>query len=205
MGRSLLRDEWLGNRKWIGDQNSAEQDAVDSEALYDVLEKQVIPEFFDRPDDMRIPHKWVGKMKHSIATLSPRFNTSRMVMEYAQLFYLKEEGLATRKLNRSELGRSSWKESLQSGKKIPKNCDANNRDGPILFGGTPTVHFVALQLELSSSYLFIADGAGCIKCGGKLEVVQCLEEDCTSSTSWRVRTAKILRRKARRLFRSQIH
>ena len=66
-------------------QNSSEQDAVDSEALYGVLEKQVIPEFFDRADDTRTPHKWVRKMKHSIATLSPRFNTSRMVMEYAQL------------------------------------------------------------------------------------------------------------------------
>ncbi len=82
----------IGNGSEI--QNSAEQDAVDSEALYDVLEKQVIPEFFDRPDDMRIPHKWVGKMKNSIATLSPRFNTSRMVMEYAQL--ILSEGRRTR-------------------------------------------------------------------------------------------------------------
>lgn len=66
-----------------------EQDEKDAESLYNALETRVIPEFYDREGG--IPKKWVQKMKKSISSLSPRFSTRRMVMEYSSKFYLTDE------------------------------------------------------------------------------------------------------------------
>lgn len=64
-----------------------EQDKMDAESLYKTLESQIIPDFYQRTEG--IPLRWVQKMKNSIRTLSPVFNTRRMVIEYAQRFYFK--------------------------------------------------------------------------------------------------------------------
>ena len=63
------------------------QDAVESNALYDLLEKQVIPLFYQRGRD-RLPREWIRKMKASMSQLTPRFNTHRMVREYHENFYM---------------------------------------------------------------------------------------------------------------------
>ena len=51
-------------------------DAIDAEALYDLLEREVIPEFYTR-DDQGIPSAWVARMRESMARLTPRFSTNR--------------------------------------------------------------------------------------------------------------------------------
>lgn len=63
------------------------QDRVESEALYTVLEREVVPLFYDR-DSGDTPHGWIRKMKGSMRKLCPVFNTNRMVAEYAERFYL---------------------------------------------------------------------------------------------------------------------
>jgi starch phosphorylase len=63
------------------------QDKVESEALYDVLEKDVIPSFYDRGRD-GIPRRWVTMMRDSLDKLCPVFNTNRMVREYTEKFYI---------------------------------------------------------------------------------------------------------------------
>jgi starch phosphorylase len=75
------------------DRNStdvAEQDRIDTENLYQALENEVIPEFFDR-DEMNIPRKWIQRIRRSMVTLIPQFNTDRMVAEYATKYYLSQE------------------------------------------------------------------------------------------------------------------
>jgi len=66
----------------------AYQDQVEAEALYDQLERDVIPTFYDRGVD-RLPRKWIARMKDSIATLCCFVNTHRMVHDYTEEFYLK--------------------------------------------------------------------------------------------------------------------
>jgi alpha-glucan phosphorylase-like protein len=68
-----------------------EQDKQDCENLYRVLSDQVIPSFFDR-DESGIPRRWIAMIRRSMATLVPRFNTWRMVEEYCNKFYLKDDG-----------------------------------------------------------------------------------------------------------------
>ncbi|MBN2211089.1 MAG: alpha-glucan family phosphorylase [Sedimentisphaerales bacterium] len=63
------------------------QNAVESRALYDLLEKEVIPCFYQRSSD-RLPRNWLRMMKGSMQKLIGHFSTNRMVSEYAQGFYL---------------------------------------------------------------------------------------------------------------------
>jgi starch phosphorylase len=62
-------------------------DAVEADALYDLLEQQVIPEFYGR-DPGGIPAAWVNRMRESMARLTPRFSASRTVCEYTEEHYL---------------------------------------------------------------------------------------------------------------------
>jgi len=62
-------------------------DAVEAEALYDLLEREVIPEFYTR-DEQGIPTAWVARMRESMARLTPRFSTNRAVREYTEQHYL---------------------------------------------------------------------------------------------------------------------
>jgi glycogen phosphorylase len=62
------------------------QDQVEAQALYDLLERDVIPTFYDRGPD-RIPRKWVERMKTSISSLCQFVNTHRMVRDYTCEYY----------------------------------------------------------------------------------------------------------------------
>ena len=63
------------------------QDEVEANALYNLLEHEVIPLFYNRSED-GLPRRWIEKMKTSISKLTPEFNTNRMVQEYLERFYL---------------------------------------------------------------------------------------------------------------------
>jgi len=93
---SVLDGWWLEgydgtNGFAIGDLSEGETnaDAADAESFYSVLEKQIVPLYYDRDAD-GIPHRWVAMMRRSIATLVPQFNSDRMVAEYAERIYLQE-------------------------------------------------------------------------------------------------------------------
>ncbi|NOZ19541.1 MAG: glycosyltransferase family 1 protein [Planctomycetes bacterium] len=68
-------------------ENAGAQDAVESEIAYELLEKEVIPMFYERGPD-GLPRKWIRMMKASMRTVCPMFNTNRMVQEYTERFYL---------------------------------------------------------------------------------------------------------------------
>ena len=63
-------------------------DAAEAEALYDLLENEVIPEFYTR-DEQGVPIAWVARMRESMARLTPRFSTNRAVCEYTEQHYLQ--------------------------------------------------------------------------------------------------------------------
>lgn len=62
------------------------QDEVEANALYDLLEQEVVPLFYDRDAD-ELPRGWIAKMKDAIRLNCPQFNTSRMLSEYANRGY----------------------------------------------------------------------------------------------------------------------
>ncbi len=80
-----LSPGWVvGSREPGSPQELAERDAA---SLFDVLEKQVIPEFYDRDED-GIPHRWIDRVKESMARLTPQFSATRMMHEYIEHAYL---------------------------------------------------------------------------------------------------------------------
>ena len=64
------------------------QDAVESKNLYDVLEHDLIPLFYNRQND-NLPRGWISMMKSSMSKLGPLFSTNRMVKEYTETYYMK--------------------------------------------------------------------------------------------------------------------
>lgn len=95
LNMSILDGWWIEgyngvNGFEIGDLNDdlteTEMDAADAEALYTTLETQVIPSYY-AVDDSGIPAEWIGRMKDSIATLTPQFSSDRMVRDYLTNIY----------------------------------------------------------------------------------------------------------------------
>ncbi len=63
-----------------------EHDAAEAMRLYEILEQQVIPEYYDRGPS-GIPHAWLNRIRASMARLTPQFSSNRMVREYVQHLY----------------------------------------------------------------------------------------------------------------------
>jgi len=64
-----------------------EQDAADAQSLYDVLEHEIVPAFYERDAD-GLPRRWIGSVKESLATLGPVWTSTRMVREYTERYYV---------------------------------------------------------------------------------------------------------------------
>ncbi len=83
-------------------EDHAFQDDLESRALYDILEKEIIPLFYNRGAD-GLPRRWLSMMKASLHKLCPMFNTHRMVEEYWDRFYIPASKHGT------ELRKDAWK------------------------------------------------------------------------------------------------
>ncbi len=70
----------------IHDTPKEQSDYADAESLYTLLEDEVIPLYFTRGGD-GLPHGWIERMKNSIATLAPEYNSARMVRQYFEEYY----------------------------------------------------------------------------------------------------------------------
>jgi starch phosphorylase len=90
-------------------------DAVEADALYDLLEREVIPEFYAR-DKNGIPTAWVARMRESMARLTPRFSADRAVREYTERHYLPAAAAyLERAADKGAVGRhvANWQHALE--------------------------------------------------------------------------------------------
>ena len=86
------REGYNGSNGWaIGDEvdheNPDVQDQMDIESLYDILENEIIPLYYDGTEN-NLPREWIARMKESIRTLGPQFSMRRMIKEYSEQLYL---------------------------------------------------------------------------------------------------------------------
>lgn len=136
--------EHLGKNGWSigrgeGYESLEEQDAVESEALYEILEHGAVPMFYNRGQD-NIPREWIASMKDAIRTIGPVFNTYRMVQEYSDRFYLpcslRRQELFANKRKRA-FALTEWKQRVHEawkGVKVLKVESGPTEDLPV---GTP--------------------------------------------------------------------
>jgi starch phosphorylase len=82
---------WLIDPRLTGDQ--AAVDAADAEAIYLLLEREIVPAFYDR-DASGIPHRWLAIVRRAIISVTPRFSARRMVKQYADGLYAPAAGRA---------------------------------------------------------------------------------------------------------------
>jgi len=89
-------------------------DAAEAATLYDLLEREVIPEFYTR-DEAGIPAAWVARMRESMARLTPHFSASRAVREYTEQHYLPAAAsYRERAANRGAVGKQvvDWQRAM---------------------------------------------------------------------------------------------
>lgn len=96
--------------------DAAERDELEAASLYDLIEHQVAPRFYDRNDD-GIPTRWVESIRHTLATLSPALSADRMVREYVERLYLPAAGSAASLTAEGAAGArdlAAWKSKIVS-------------------------------------------------------------------------------------------
>ena len=111
----LAENGWSIGRGEIYE-NPEQQDVVESEALYMLLEREIIPRFYDRGRD-GLPRHWTKMMKDCIRTICPIFNTHRMVQEYTDRFYVpctirRNEFRADKRQRTKDL--AEWKKKVRA-------------------------------------------------------------------------------------------
>jgi starch phosphorylase len=97
-------------------EDPAYQDMIESQALYNILENEVVPLFYTRSAD-HLPRAWINRMKNAIKNIAPKFSTQRMVGEYTRRFYT-HAAARWNYLTENEMARikdlAQWKENLRS-------------------------------------------------------------------------------------------
>jgi starch phosphorylase len=90
-------------------------DALEAEQLYNLLEQEVVPEFYNR-NEKGIPVAWISRMRESMAQLTPRFSADRTVREYTEQHYLPAATAYNERAgNKGELGKqiTDWRHTLE--------------------------------------------------------------------------------------------
>lgn len=86
-------DEWYtGDNGWVVPSAEREtdlnrRDQLEGESLFDVLEEQVVPMFYDRTGAAKLPSRWLGQVRRSLRSLGPRVPAARMVRQYVTDLY----------------------------------------------------------------------------------------------------------------------
>ena len=103
------------------------QDAIEADTLYNLLEREIIPAFYNR-NKKNIPETWVAKVRESMARLTPQFSAERTVREYTEQHYIPSaDSYLKRSANRGSEGRRlvEWQHSLVEKWKLLHFGEAN--------------------------------------------------------------------------------
>jgi starch phosphorylase len=74
--------------------DGAERDKLEANSMYDLIEYQIAPRFYDRGDD-GVPHRWVQSIRHTLSTMAPELSADRMVREYVDRLYVPAAAAST--------------------------------------------------------------------------------------------------------------
>ena len=148
---SILDGWWAegydGENGWaIGEEREYHDADVQAEAdslsLYQLLEEEIVPTYYDRGPD-GIPHRWIATMKEAIRTCAPQFSMKRMIKEYTTRFYVPEILLGMQiEQHKYEKARvlAEWKEKIKAGWAGLELYVDGRRDGQLSLGEDIGVH-----------------------------------------------------------------
>ena len=167
----------------VGDM--AERDRIEATALFELLEREVVPLFYEREDRFSPPHRWVHRMKHSLATLGHGVQANRMVQDYVTDYYepaaLRADALpvaAARKL-------TAWKNHVRTvwdGVKIV-NVDTPG-DALTDLGGNRTVRATVALGELQTADVAVQLLHGPVGLNDELAQTTTVNMELAADGSW---------------------
>ncbi len=162
------------------------QDEVESQAIYDILEKEVIPMFYDRGSD-GLPRRWIERMKNSMSSITPVFNTHRMVREYAERAYLPAAEEVVRLMNgdfAEAVKLAEWKRKVKEHwYKVRFELVEQVSEDDIAIGDELKVK-VGIDLdELSPEDVDVQLYVGQVDRNGKIRATQIVSMKCVHSNS----------------------
>lgn len=126
----------IGHGELYSEKDEEQQDRIESLALYNVLEKEIVPTFYTQGRD-GLPREWVGMMKNAIGQLGGFFNTHRMLQEYTQQYYLPAHERSTKMTTpkvESALPYVGWKIDLPNKWHHVKVLDVSVEDTAVKVG-----------------------------------------------------------------------
>jgi starch phosphorylase len=151
-----------------------QDDESEAEALYRLLEREVVPEFYRR-DPGGLPRQWIARLRASMTQLTPQFSTNRMLLEYVRDYYLPAAAdYAQRAADGGALARSMWQwerqirhrwNEVHTGRlEVTASDDGWSFSLPVYLGDLPT-EAVAAQLyaeptDSETATLFPMQAAG---------------------------------------------
>ena len=165
-GEEYREDEW------------AHQDYVESQALYNLLEKDIVPLFYHQARD-GLPREWIRRVKCSMVALAPFFNTHRMVQQYADEFYLPRFEVNQAMRGANFAGTASfvdWRRNLDQVWHDVKVLDVDIRDGDVEIGSRTDIHARVVLGSLMPAdvkvqlYYGMLDSAGNIREGQAVDM-----------------------------------
>ncbi|KRF32691.1 alpha-glucan family phosphorylase [Yonghaparkia sp. Soil809] len=96
--------------------DGAERDKLEADAMYDLIEHQIAPRFYDR-DEEGVPRRWVQSIRHTLSTLSPELSADRMVREYVERLYMpaaEAQRIISQQDHYPAKHLSAWKQRVQA-------------------------------------------------------------------------------------------
>ncbi|MFN3307068.1 MAG: alpha-glucan family phosphorylase, partial [Candidatus Kapaibacteriota bacterium] len=129
--------------------NWEEQEIIESNSLYDILEQEVIPLFYDRSKISRIPEKWVELMRNSIKTVAGQFSCSRMLKDYTVRFYipaLQNYYKLTENNAKTAYELKEWKDFIRSEWKNVQIIDVSFKEEEEFYVGKPVKVYAKIKL-----------------------------------------------------------
>ncbi len=129
--------------------NWEEQEIIESNSLYDILEQEIVPLFYERSKISRIPEKWVEFMRNSIKTVAGQFSCSRMVKEYTMRFYVPAlQNYYKLTENNAQIAKElkDWKDHIRREWKGVQILDVSFKDEGEFYVGKPVKVFAKVKL-----------------------------------------------------------
>lgn len=159
-------------------ESEAEQDRIEAEALYNLLERGIVPKFYDR-DDSGLPCNWIAMMKNSIHKLGAYFNTHRMVAEYTERFYLPAHqagnGLRANGERRAR-DLAAWRRRISAAwPEVRVRCEKPDLTGELGAGDRVTLTVRAFLASLTPEDVRVEICPGDLDGGGQMREMQTLE------------------------------
>ncbi len=165
-GEEYREDEW------------AHQDYVESQALYNLLEQDIVPLFYGQARD-GLPREWISRVKRSMKELAHRFNTHRMVQQYTEEFYMPRFQVSQAMSASNFAGAAAfveWQRHLDRAWHEVAVQDVDISDGDVEIGSSTTIKARVVLAQLCPGdvrvqlYYGMLDSAGNIRDGDALDM-----------------------------------